>query len=395
MFHSTHHLPQRLSPEHYTSPDICQQEINAMFLPGWHCLGGMPDAPKVGDFLTGELFGNPLICWHTEHGYRTYLNICTHRFCTLTDKARGRFDGKMKCQYHGWEFDEGGNTCKIPDAQHFRPLKKGELGLREFRTEVIGQLIFVTLNDDAPSLEEFLGPQIVEWCRKNFSLQHRLTSRYESTIDCNWKIIVENVMESYHLACIHKSSFGVCPDAEDCQHEFHPTYDYYQHDASHQTGNEWMLKLAAKVTGREQEPGWQHFVRYPNVVFGGAGPWHFVQMVYPLGPSQCRNVLYTMHDSGPRGKFWPFLLHRVLMRIGSMATNQIQAEDGAVYPSIQRGIASPLKPHGGGLISAREERIFTFQDYVLKALRSGDSQNVAPTPPERAEESQPLVAHPV
>lgn len=352
-----------------------------MFRPGWHCLGGLPDAPRVGDYITGELFGNPLICWHTAHGYRTFLNVCTHRFCTLTDKPRGRFPEKMKCQYHGWEYDDSGNTCKIPDAQHFRPLKKGELGLREFRTELVGQLIFVTLNDAAPTLEEFLGPQIVAWCQKHFSLEHRLTSRYERTVDCNWKIIVENVMESYHLASIHKSSFGVCPEAQDCRHEFLPTYDFYQHDASQQAENGWLRRLGTWLLGRQDSPGWEHFVRYPNVVFGGAGPWHYVQMVYPLGPSQCRYVIYTMHNAGPRGKLWPFLVHRTLLRLGTIITANIQDEDCVVYPGIQRGMASPLRPHGGGLISAREERIFTFQDYVLKSLSSHDAQSVVPTPP--------------
>lgn len=382
MFHSTQHLPQRFTPEHYTSPDVYRQELDRLFLPGWHCLGAMTDAPRLGDYFTGELFGRPVICWHTSHGYQTFLNVCTHRFCTLTDKNRGRFAERLKCQYHGWEYDESGNTCKIPDAQHFRPLKKGELGLREFRTETVGQLIFVSLNEQPAPLAEFLGPRLMDWCQRYFTPQHRLTNRREMDLACNWKIVVENVLESYHLACVHPRSFGGYPDPERCVHEFHPSYDYYKHDSSDHRVGSLLERWSAWAAGRQPEFFWEHILRYPNVVFGGAGAWHYVQMVYPTGPETCRSVWYNMHDSGPKGRLWPFLYHRLLKRIGGMIAAQVQSEDGAIYPSVHRGTAAPHRPHGGGLISAREERIFTFQDYVLQSLSEDRSQPVIPAPPE-------------
>ncbi len=382
MFHSTHHLPQRLTPAHYTSPEVYQQELDRMFLPGWHCLGAMTDAPDLGDYFTGDLFGRPVICWRTSHGYQTFLNVCTHRFCTLTDKCHGRFAERMKCQYHGWEYDESGNTCKIPDAQHFRPLKKGELGLREFRTETVGQLIFVSLNEQPDPLAEFLGPQLMDWCRKYFSPQHRLTQRRELDLACNWKIAVENVLESYHLACVHPRSFGGYPDPERCVHEFHPGYDYYKHDSTDVRIGSALERIAAWASGREPDYCWEHILRYPNVILGGAGPWHYVQMIYPTGPESCRAVWYNMHDSGPKGRLWPFLVHRVLMRVGAAFAAQVQSEDAAIYPSVHRGTAAPDRPHSSGLISAREERIFTFQDYVLQSLSGDRPKAVVPAPPE-------------
>lgn len=369
MFQSTQHLPQRLSREHYVSPEIYQRELERIFLPGWHCIGVLPDAPHIGDFFTFELFGTPLVCWHTSEKFQTFLNVCTHRFCTLTDKPRGRFGERIKCQYHGWEYDEAGNTCKIPDAQHFRPLKKGELGLREYRTEMVGQLIFVTMNEGAVSVEEFLGPQLVAWCRRYFSPQHRLTHKSDLYLSCNWKVVVENVLEAYHLACVHTKSFRGYPNPERCQHEFHATHDYYRHDSSDVVWGSRMERLVARLSGREPELYWEHILRYPNVILGGTGPWHYLQMVIPTGPETCRSVSYNMHYSGPKGQLWPFLLHRMLKRAGSIGAAVIQSEDAVIYPSIHRGTASEQRPHGGGLISAREERIFTFQDYVLNLLK--------------------------
>jgi hypothetical protein len=43
-------------------------------------------------------------------------------------------------------------------------------------------------------------------------------------------------------------------------------------------------------------------------------------------------------------------------------------EDGVVMPGVQAGMAAKEQP-SGGLISAREERIFHFQQFVLQQMR--------------------------
>ncbi|MDZ4683989.1 MAG: aromatic ring-hydroxylating dioxygenase subunit alpha [Planctomycetaceae bacterium] len=366
MFVSETHLPQLLSVSHYTDPAFHQRELDAMFLGGWHCVAVTDQLPKVGDFLTIELHGRPLIVWRTDSGIKTFLNVCTHRFSTLTDKPHGSCPGHLKCQYHGWEYDGDGNTCKIPDAQSFRPLKKGELGLREYRTETVGQLIFVTLSADAPPVREYLGNEMVALCERWFSPQHRLTLVSDLDLACNWKIVVENVLESYHIACVHAKSFAEYPQAEHCTHAFHPTYDHYIHDFTDEPRYAKPERTVAWFVGREPDYQWHHLLRYPHLVLGGAGPHHYLQMIWPTGPTTCRSRWITTHDSGPRGSWWAFLMHRCLLRWGQYVSKQVQREDALIYPSVHRGTATVDRPHGGGLISAREERIFAFQEAVLR-----------------------------
>lgn len=387
MFQSTHHLPQRLNRDHYTSPEIAQRELERMFLPGWHLLGAWSDAPRIGDFFTRDLFDRPLVCWRTSQGFQTFLNVCTHRLCTITNRPRGHFAEHIKCQYHGWEFDESGNTCKIPDAQHFRPLTKGELGLKEFRTETMGQLIFVTFNEQAPPLADYLGPQITEWCQRNFTPQHRLTYQLDWHYDSNWKIVAENVVEGYHLPSVHPTSFGNYPNAENCFHDFHPTYNYYKVTSSADAPGATAERIMARASGREPKYDWEHMVRYPHLTFGGTGAFHFAQSFMPVTIATCRTFLYVMHDSGPKGRLWPFLVHRLLKRLGRRLGLKINYEDAALYPSIQRGITAQDQPHGAGLISAREERIFHFQNYVVETLGEGQFCN---PPPDVDPLTQPL-----
>jgi phenylpropionate dioxygenase-like ring-hydroxylating dioxygenase large terminal subunit len=391
MFVSESHLPQLLEPAHYTDPAFAQLELARLFLPGWHCIGLLDQFRRDGDFCTTALFGRPLISWRIDGVVRTFLNVCAHRFCVLTDRPTGHFPRRITCQYHGWEYDESGNTCRIPDAQHFRPLKKGELGLREYRTETVGQLIFVTLDDRAPGLAEFLSPELVRFCRSHFSPEHRLTQVAEQAVRCNWKVVVENLLEAYHIETVHPRSFKRSPAPEHCSHEFHPTHDHYVHDYSAESHATWERRLL-RLTGQTPECRWHHILRYPNVALGGAGPCHYVQMIYPTGPDTCRLLWLAMHYSGPRGRVWPFLMHRLIYRGARHFLKQVQREDARIYPSIHRGTAAPDRPHGGGLLSAREERIFAFQEHVLRETgqplppRAATSVNpahvpVAPTSP--------------
>jgi choline monooxygenase len=368
VFVSQTHLPQLLDLAHYTDPVVRERELRDLFLPGWHCVAVWDQFRRDGDYRTFELLGRPLILWRTGDRITAFLNVCTHRFSTLTDKPCGHFAGRMKCQYHGWEYDSQGNTCKIPDAQSFRPLKKGELGLREYRVELVGQLVFVTLNDAAPPLRDYLGAELVELCEGHFSREHRLTNMADLSPPCNWKIVVENLLESYHLESVHPKTFKRFPVPEHCTHEFHPTYDYYIHDYREEPGSVALEKFACRMTGQAPELKWRHIVRYPNIAVGGSGPIYYLAMIWPVTGTTCRELVFTMHYAGPRGRWGSFWVHRLMKRFGGFTARQIQNEDMAIFPSIQRGTSSPDRPHSGGLISAREERIVAFQEYVLRGL---------------------------
>lgn len=370
MFVSQTHLPQLLAEAHYVDRAFHEREIDALFMPGWHCVGVADQFPREGDYRTTELFGRPLLCWRVENRFRVFLNVCAHRFCTLTDRPCGRAAGHIKCQYHGWEYDETGNTCRIPDAQSFRPLKKGELGLKEYRTETVGQLIFMTFSDAAPSLAEFLGPELMEICQTWFSPDHRITLVNDLALRCNWKIAIENVLESYHIACVHPQTFTQFPDQARCTHDFHATYDHYIDDYRNHPSSARGERFIQALIGAPTEYRWHHILRYPNVVLGGATPWHYIQMIWPVAPDASRSLTFLMHYSGPKGSAWAFLLHRALKRLGAAFSRRVQQEDADIYPSVHRGTVAPDRPYGGGLISAREERIFAFQEYLLRSTGS-------------------------
>jgi phenylpropionate dioxygenase-like ring-hydroxylating dioxygenase large terminal subunit len=371
MFIHETHLPNRLPAEYYYSRELHERELEAMFLPGWHCIGALTDFPREGDFLTRELFGRPLIAWRQGGQIHTFLNVCAHRFSLLSAKARGNFPERLKCQYHGWEYDCTGNTCRIPDAQSFRPMEKGMLGLTCYRTETAGQLVFMTFNEDAPPLADYLGEYLYDLCQSWFSPDHRLTTNLEYDHACNWKVVIENVLEGYHVAEVHASTFKRYPEPERCTHEFHETWDLYHDNYSRDPELSAKDRRISRIVGVEADCTWKHLLRYPNIVFGQMSLYNWIQVVLPVSATECRAIWRIFHYPGRPGRLKTRLLNRGLRWWGRKFMAKVVGEDADIYPKIQRGISVGQRPPGGGLISIREERIFPFQDYVLR-MAGGD-----------------------
>ena len=75
MFLNETHLPQRLTVEHYTSPEQYRIEMDRLVLPSWQLVGTTADLKRDGDFFTYELLDYPLIVWRCDGKPRTFLNV--------------------------------------------------------------------------------------------------------------------------------------------------------------------------------------------------------------------------------------------------------------------------------------------------------------------------------
>jgi choline monooxygenase len=395
MFLSQSHIPQVLSADDYTSQVQHDLEVERLFLPGWHCVALTSELPHDGDFLTLKLFGRPLIVWRSADEFHTFLNVCAHRYTTLSDQPCGHMKGRLRCQYHGWEYDETGNTRKIPDARSFRPMSPGMLGLTKYRTEVCGQAIYMTFDDLAPTLAEWLGP-VSELSQAWITPDHVPVLMDIREHAANWKVVVENFLEAYHLECLHPTTFGTYPDESRCTHEFYDGWDWYRDDYSKQ-GNrlEWLISRGA---GLEPKYTWHHLLRYPNTIYCVMALYSFVQTTVPTGPQQCRVFTRIVVHPGVRGRLRARIMGAILRGWGRRFWAKVIAEDARIFPSVQRGLQAADHPKGG-LISIREERIATFQRYVrdgtrketVRAVRPATWRSVAPDDP-LAEPAEPLLA---
>jgi phenylpropionate dioxygenase-like ring-hydroxylating dioxygenase large terminal subunit len=363
MFVSDTHLPHLLRPEAYRSVEQHERESRELFARGWHVVGSTADLPRAGDFFTLRMADVPLLVRNCDGEIGTFLNVCAHRFCEIASDRHGHHD-TFACQYHGWEFDASGETRRIPDAPSFKPLQKGMLCLTRYRTALCGQLIFVSLEKDGPGLEEFLGPSHAIY-EKLFDDRHEQVVAWDTECDANWKAGVENGLESYHVSCVHAGTFGVTPDAADCFHELHDDHTLFR-TAPTPSGT-WLARVEeefARGIGEVPTHDYMNLRTYPSLTCSRTDTVTFVQSILPLSPTRSIHIYRLFMPRPAVGRVWSRWLHRWMRPQIAAYWRKVFGEDQMILPRIQAGLNSPVLPRGG-VVSAREERIFHFQKYVV------------------------------
>lgn len=364
MFVSDTHLPHLLAPEAYHSEAQHRREFVELFARGWHVVGSTADLPRDGDYLTLRLAEIPLLVRNCAGEIVSFLNVCPHRFCEIASECRGH-KATFACQYHGWEFDSSGETRRIPDAPSFRPLHKGMLCLTRYRTALCGQLIFVSLDPDGPDLESFLGPSHAVYARL-FDDRYEQVVAWNRECDANWKAGVENGLESYHVACVHTGTFGCTPDAADCFHELHADRTVFRTAPTPTTT--WLASVNdafARGIGEEPTHDYMNLRTYPSLTCSRTDTVTFVQSILPLSASRSIHIYRLFMPRPAAGRIWNRWLHWWMRPRIAAYWRAVFAEDHVILPRIQAGLASPVSPRGG-VVSAREERIFHFQKYVVE-----------------------------
>ena len=366
-FASDTHLPQLLPAEAYTSHDQFRRESASLFRDAWHCVAQTHDLNKEGTFKTVSLLGHPLILWRTKGEIRCYLNVCSHRHCLLTGKAEGTMP-LLKCQYHGWEYDREGDTKRIPDARSFRPLKRGVLGLRRYQVEVVGQLVFVSLSPSPRSLDEQLGGQR-SYLEDLFSDRWAPLLTVEQEVDANWKVLAENVLEGYHLEEVHKNTFKKFAPAESCHHALFDRVTTYTEDALKENSRvQQQADFLARLMNVKANPEYHHVFCYPNFAASRMTLFNWAQTILPVAPGKSISYWQIFYLRGHSKTPWANFAATLVGRHGRKFFKEAMREDGVVMPGVQAGMAANEQP-SGGLISAREERIFHFQQFVVQQMR--------------------------
>jgi phenylpropionate dioxygenase-like ring-hydroxylating dioxygenase large terminal subunit len=353
-------LPLLLTGDRYFDPANHELEMGRLFRPAWHCVGSLDDLARDGDFITLDLLGRPLLIRRVGGRPRAFLNVCAHRHAALTGAKSGHCE-RMRCQYHGWEYDDEGTVCQIPDARSFLPIERGGEALKRLRAGTCGKLIFVSLADNGPDLAEFLGEETRALLEEGFSDRYHTIARWEIDHAANWKVPVENSLESYHVPVVHPDTIARMP--EDERHALHDRSTSYEDwEDARSPYYRWLMRAAR----RSPLFSYRHHHSYPSLTLAFTDLMSYAQVVIPTSPTTSRSLVRAFLYEGERGPVGSRLLSWLAgPALRRYITNVLEA-DGALFAHIQRGLASPDKP-GPGSIGAREERVHAFQSWVLKA----------------------------
>lgn len=187
----------------YTSEGRFREERETVLEQGWHCLGRSDELSDPGDYLTAHVLDEPLIAVRGQDGkVRVLSNICRHRAMPL---AQGQ--GNIKrflCPYHAWSYRLDGTLLRAPhmDNAGFDPKS---CRLPEFPVFEWNGFIYVSLGAEAKPLEPQLRG-LDELIRAYEPETYEIVHSEEEVWRCNWKCLVENFMEGYHLSVVHPAT---------------------------------------------------------------------------------------------------------------------------------------------------------------------------------------------
>ncbi len=223
-------LPQAsmLPPACYTSPEFYAQEVERILLKEWLCVGRVDQVEKPGDFLTLTLLGERLIVVRDEDSQvRVLSNVCRHR-ATQVVEGHGNLR-RFECPYHGWTYSLKGELIGAPEMQRTDNFDKTQCHLAAPRVETWEGFIFVNFDQQAAPLGPRLAPLSQRLQHYNLSEMRTVKTMLHEG-NWNWKIMVENYMEGYHVLGLHKGPHDVMP-----VHSIHDTsrQDYNFHVEPH------------------------------------------------------------------------------------------------------------------------------------------------------------------
>jgi choline monooxygenase len=187
----------------YFSPATYEEEKTKLFGSTWQVVGHVHQAARPGDYFTFDLIGEPLLIARGEDGIlRCFHNVCRHR---AGNPASGCGNRRLfRCGYHGWTYRLDGALLVTPEFDGVEDFDPQDFGLVPVRLEEWFNLIFVNLDPEAGSLQEFLGELPAQAEKFDFA-NMKFFERRTYEMNCNWKTYIDNYLEGYHVPSVHPS----------------------------------------------------------------------------------------------------------------------------------------------------------------------------------------------
>jgi len=204
--------PGRVHRDVYTDPELFELGRERVFGRAGIVVGHDSQIPNAGDYITTEIGRQPVILIrHKDGSARVLLNRCSHRGAKVLNDASGNAKSLI-CLYHGWSFGTDGACLGVTMPEGCAAdFNTKDFGLSTAaRTGTYRGFIFASLSEKGPSFEEFLGPMtaniddLVDRAPDGEILLDAGMHRY--FFRGNWKLQVENVLDSYHVPFSHAST---------------------------------------------------------------------------------------------------------------------------------------------------------------------------------------------
>ncbi len=201
---AAYHLPGH----YYTSQEVYEMEVEKLFMRDWLMVARVEEFTEPGDYMTFEIVGEPfIVCLNDRRELHAFSNVCAHRGAAVAEGSGNIRE--FKCPFHDWIFDLDGKLVAPAQPNGLPHFDVKSCQLSPIRLETWGGFAFVTFYDGAPSLEEYMAvDEFAESAAFTRPEDMRLIDRFSFEIECNWKLLPENLIDVYHVEVIHKATFA-------------------------------------------------------------------------------------------------------------------------------------------------------------------------------------------
>jgi choline monooxygenase len=194
-----------LNPSRFTEELRLLRAMPSVFVPS-------AAIPNPGDHVERVAFGVPLFAVRGhDRRARVFRNACRHRGFALVEGAG--CSHAFVCRYHGWTYRLDGSLSHVPHADAFPDLNMSTRGLVEVASREIDGLIVIGPLDSVDAGLQTWADEALEWLIDGSPWRDKLVPAeqlvfMESTLrDINWKVLVEQFLEGYHIRSTHKDTF--------------------------------------------------------------------------------------------------------------------------------------------------------------------------------------------
>jgi choline monooxygenase len=323
----------------YVDPRIMDLERQTLFTRSWQMVGRADQLREPGQYITLELAGEPiLVVRGSDRVLRGFFNVCRHHAAAVVTEAEGRTNN-LRCPYHGWTYGLDGELKGTPDFAGVCDFDRAANGLVPVETAQWENWVFVKLERDGPSLEEFLGADLIGRMRSLGLDSLHWMERRHYTLECNWKVFVDNYLDGgYHVPHLHKGLDSVLD---------YSNYTIESRDRFCLQSSPVVAEGTEAGTGavRKGERALYYWI-YPNFMINWYEGVLDTNLVCPRGVDRTEVIFdFYFADISKQSREH---------NLASIAVSQrIQDEDVAICKSVQRGLTS--RAYVAGRLSVRRE----------------------------------------
>lgn len=359
-------LPRALPAWVYNNAALNRLELERVLLPSWQIVCHINSIPKSGDYVSFDLGSESIVVLRDRDGaIRGFHNVCRHRGARLLDNT-GNCPGPITCPYHGWSYRQDGSLIGVPMRDTFPGLDRGEFSLKPVRTDTAFGFVFVALRGDPPPVSKVWGALAEELTAYRIEEMVPLGPITTDTWNVDWKIAIDNYLESYHVPIGHPG----------LNRMFTPDYEDQTAVASVARGVSWLRekessvwseRMYQRLVGRiathlpeKERRSWRFYSALPNLGIDVFPDQMDFFQVLPSGPGKCvvRSALFGLPDMPPQMRALRFLSNRI--------NTQVNNEDRWLCERVQRGLAS--SSYQPGPLSKLERWMLEFHQVLRERI---------------------------